>query len=332
MKEKKKHNIVKKWVREEMGFFLGGMIGIGILFLTVMIYLAFSTNGTTLGMSAIRNTAQLEKMLSHTEGRGRLYADEVINTHLQVDLTESEKRNLSFTVGGAYVETPSVSISSYDVTYNIYLAVLENNLLIVLVNARSSIDGLEKIDIWNEQISGKAYFIEELKKADPDFFEGFDNIYVLKGGYPENYTKSYIIILAVGTAVLVFLLLLPSIPLFQRISHVGRNIATLAENEGRTFKEMCKRINKEAENPLYANGSQIITYRYFSYSSSGGVYGGNKINILPVSQIRKISILSGDYEEEMNDIQVAMNDGHYYRLTIHRRREEVEDMVRRLGY
>lgn len=304
-----------------------------------------SSNGAVLGLSDIKTTAQLERFFERADNSGRLYADTILDTGLKVSLTESEEKNFNLRIGGAYLESPSFTVSTYDKEYDIYLAPLEDNLLIVLfgdilAKGKPGLDTCESISIYNTPIGGSHLLVKDLGEKAPEFFNQYKNIYVVKGGYPMSIVKPLLIALSVFFLLAAVFFALPRLSLLQRFSHFGRQVSAAAKAEGRSFREMCRRLDEYAEAAYYRNGNQILTGRYIIVKSMAHMFmnTGEKMDLYSASEsygspfIRGITVEQSDYPEEMNDILLAASNGTYHRLTIHQPKEEVAGLVRQLGF
>lgn len=334
---KRKKNIVTKWVFDEFFNFIFCFTAVIILYLGMLAYVALSPTNTAGFISSVKNTDDLEKLVSQSGRSGRLYADGIMNTGFHVELTETEYRNFGFNVGGAYVQTPDIPVSSYDRMYNIYFAVLDDiNIIIVLVNNRENIDGLDVIDIYNKSIDGKtkADLISEFENIWPGVFSAsaYEHVYVLIGGYPEK-DNSVCYNFMIGILIIALLFLTPSIPAVQKFSYVGRQISGISKDESISFKKMCDKINEYVSKPLYKNGNQYFTKKYlFLYTLHSDGREVKKIDIIPVSEIKKMSVLNETSEEAMYDVRIVTHDDKLYHITIHLEIDEVGYILAALGF
>lgn len=344
-REKKKKNYTVSCISSEFVFFWTLYFVAALFIFGFLIWYSFSSNGTVLGLSNIKTTAQLEKFFTETDKSGRLCADSVLSTGLQVDLTESSNKGLGVQIGGAYVETPSFTVSTYDKTYDIYFAPLEKNLLIVLsgdifAKGKLGLDTYKSIFISSTPIGGAHLLIDELKEQIPQFFSLYEHVYVVKGGRPVSIVKPSIIILSVFILLAAVLFLLPRLSPLQRLSRFGRQISAAAKAEGRTFKEMCKRLDEYSEHAYYRNGNQILSGRYIILKDTAGVFMnmGEQMKLYFTSDrygepfIRNITMNKSDYPDEMNDIILTASNGKSHRLTIHQPMEDVAGILGQLGF
>lgn len=341
----KKRKYVISCMAKEFHFLWMYYVIVAFLVFGFIIYFSFETNGTALGLANITNAEQLEKFFAHSDNQGRIHPDSVFATGLQVDLTERNEKNLSFQVGGAYVETPSVTLSTYDRTYDIYAATLEDSVVIVLAGfvfnqSQADLRHCDVIELHNENIGGWQNLVDGLTQAYPDFFGQFRNIYVAKGGHPENYSKSYTIILMIFVLAAVLLYAFPYLYPIQRITYMGKQIARFAKAEGRTFKEMCERLNEYGDRALYKNGLEMLSSRYvvirepkrlvsqtqeqMKIYALDGTYG--------VPYVENITIMNSRYPDEMNDINITTGERKHYYMTVHKTRQEVEELLAQMGF
>lgn len=343
MKRKKKY--VVSCVAKEFGFLWTIYYTAALFVFGWLIFLVINSNGAVLGLSNIKDTQKLEKFFTNSDSTGRLHADYVLETGLQVDLTGNNNTRFSFQVGGAYVETPSITVSTYNKTYDIYLASLEDSLVVVLFGDifRKDWAGLQYcdvIEIYSEDIGGKQSLIDGLKERYPDFFGRYTHIYVAKGDYPTDFLKP---VMAAALAFLVTAALLSGLPHLypiQKVSYLGRQIAKLAKAEGRTFKEICARLNAYGEAPLYRNGLEMLSEKYVVVGDKKQVFvmTQERMNICPLADtygvpyVQRVTVANSLYPDEMNDILMVTNTGKYYHMTIHRTREDVDGIIARMGF
>ncbi|MCM1467534.1 MAG: hypothetical protein NC086_05250 [Alistipes sp.] len=343
MKRKKKY--VTACIAKEFRSLWIMYVAIAFLVFGFLIYYSLERDGTVLGLSNITTSGQLEKFFMRSDNRGRLHADSVFTTGLQVDLTESEKRNLNFQVGGAYVETPSITVSTYDRTYDIYAAVLDDSVVIVLAGyilnqSQAGLQYCDVIELNNEDIGGKQKLIDALIQEYPDFFGQFRHIYLAKGRYPENLLKPIAVILAIFVLAAALLYGLPYFYPVRKFSYIGRQITKLAKAEGRTFKEMCERLNEYADGAFYKNGLELLSARYVVLMERSrpvmGTQERMKVYSLDsryeVPYIRNITIMDSTYPDEMNDVNITTDERKHHHLTVHKTRQEVEDILAKMGF
>ena len=344
-KTSKKRNYIISCISSEFSFLWIIYIVAALFFFGFFIFLSVSSNGAVFGFSDIKNGSQLEKFLTKAEHSGILYADSILNTNLQVTLTESTEKGFNVQMNGAYWESPSFTVSTYDRVYDIYLASLEDSLLIVLygdifTKEGPGLDTCESISIDNTHIEGTRLLVDGLKERNPEFFSRYEHIYVVKGDYPMSLAKPFCIALSVFLMLAVVLFFLPRLTPLQRLSHFGRQVSATAKAERRTFREMCILLNEYAEASRYRNGNQILTERYMILRSMAPMFMdvGERMDLYAASEsygkpfIRSITIEKGGYPEEMNDILIAASNGKYHRLTIHQPREAVAALIRQLGF
>lgn len=342
MKRKKKY--VVSCIAKEFNFLWAYYWVAAFFVFGFLIYRSIHSNGAVLGLSNIRNTAQLEKFFTYSDSTGRLHADWIAETGLQVDLTGTDDRRFSFQVGGAYVETPPVTFSTYKKTYDIYIATLEDNVVVVLFGDIFKKDwaGLQYcdvIEIYSDDIGGKQYLIDGLKENYPDFFRKYNHVYVAKGDYPSDFLRPVAVILLVFLLLAAVLFTLPRFYPIQKFSHLGRQITKFAKAEGRTFKEMCERLNEYGDRAFYRNGLEVLSERYVVTRERGKIVAQTqeRMNIFSLSgtygvpYIQRITIVDGDYPDEMNDIHIVTDTGKRYGMTIHRTRQEVEEILAQMG-
>lgn len=344
-RHKEKKNYVVSCIRSEFTFLWIILVVAALFVFGFFLLRLFSSNGAVLGLSNIKTTAQLERFFAKPDNSGRLYADTILDTGLKVSLTESNEKNFNIQIGGAYLESPSFTVSTYDKDYDIYLAPLEDSLLIVLfgnilAKGKPGLNTCESISIYNTPIGGTHLLVKDLGEKAPGFFSQYKNIYVVKGDYPENIAKPLLIALSAFFLLAAVFFALPRLSLLQRFSHFGRQVSAAAKAEGRTFREMCRRLSEYAETAYYRNGNQILTGRYIIVKSTAHMFmdTGERMDLYAASEsygspfIRGITVENGNYPEEMNDILLAASNGTYHRLTIHQPREEVAGLVRQLGF
>ncbi len=342
---KKRKNYIVSCIRPEFRFLWMILIVAAFFVFGFFLLRVFSSNGAVLGLSDIKTTAQLERFFATPDNSGRLYADTILDTGLKVSLTESSEKNFNLQIGGAYLESPSFTVSTYDKEYDIYLAPLEDNLLIVLfgnilAKGKPGLHTCESISIYNTPIGGTHLLVKDLGEKAPEFFSRSKNIYVVKGDYPESIIKPLLIALSVFLLLAAVFYALPRLSLLQRFSHFGRQVSAAAKAEGRSFREMCRRLDEYAKTADYRNGNQLLTGRYIIVKSPAPTFmnTGERMDLYAASEsygspfIRSITMQKSDYPEEMNDIVLTANNGAYYRLTIHQPREEVARLVRQLGF
>lgn len=345
---KRKKNYVISCIAKEFRFLWVYYVVAAFFVFGFIIYFAISSEGAAFGLSNITTQAQLEKFFAHPNNTGRLHADSVYDVGQQVELTGKEKKNFSFQVGGAYVETPSITVSTYNKTYDIYVATLQDSVVIVLFGDifRKDWAGLQYcdvIEIYSEDIGEKQKLVDEMKQAYPDFFGQFKSVYVAKGDYTTDLLTPGVVILAVFLLLAAVLYGFPYLYPIQRISYMGRQIAKLAKAEGRSFKEMCERLNEYEDRALYKNGLEMLSERYvviretkklvtqtqerMKIYSLDGTYGA--------PYIENITIMSGMYPDEMNDIHVMTvkeNERKVCCMTVHKTRQEVEEILAQMGF
>lgn len=343
MKRKKKYVI--SCIAKELSFLWIPYVVAAFFVFGFNIYYSFETNGTVLGLSNITTSVQLETFFARPNSQGRLHPDSVFATGLQVDLTERNEKNLNFQVGGAYVETPSVTLSTYDRTYDIYAAALEDSVVIVLAGyilneSQEDLRHYDVITLYHEDIGGWQRIVDELMEIYPDFFGQFQHIYVAKGGYPENYLELYGIIAAVFVLVAALLYTFPYFYPVQKLSYMGKQIKKFAKAEGRTFKELCERLNEYGDRALYKNGLEILSARYVVIREPKRLISQTqermKIYSLDaaygVPYIENIIIMNSMYPDEMNDIQIKTGERKHYYMTVHKTRQEVEEILAQMGF
>lgn len=331
---KRKKNIVAKWVFDEFFNYIFCVTVMIILLLIMLSVVALSKTNTVGFVSSVKTSADLERLVSQSGRSGRLYADGIMNPGYQIELTETNYRNFGVNVGGVYVQTPDIAVSSYDIMYNIYLAALDDNIIIVLVNVRDNIEGLGVIDIYNKSIEGetKAGIIQECENIWHFSASSYEHVYVLIGRAPENDFSFYYNFVS-GILIIVLLFMAPSIPAVWRFSYVGRQILRLSKAEGISFKKMCGSINEYVSKPLYKNGNQYFTQKYlFLYTLHSDGRAVKKIDIIPVSQIRKMSVLNEASEEVMYDVRIVTHDDRLYHITMYLERDEVGYILSALGF
>ncbi len=342
---KRKKNYVISCIAKEFRFLWMYYVIAAFFVFGFIIYFSFETNGTALGLSNITTSVQLETFFARSNSQGRLHPDSVYATGLQVDLTERNEKNLNFQVGGAYVETPSVTLSTYDRTYDIYAATLEDSVVIVLAGyvlnqSQADLRYCDVIELHNEDIGGWKKLVDGLTEEYPDFFGQFRYIYVAKGGHPKNYLKSYSIILVIFVLAAALLYGFPYIYPIQKVTYMGKQIAKFAKAEGRPFKELCERLNEYGDRALYKNGLEILSARYVIIREPKRLISQTqermKIYSLDaaygVPYIENITIMNSMYPDEMNDIQIMTGERKHYYMTVHKTRQEVEEILAQMGF
>lgn len=342
-----KKNYVVSCIRTEFSFCWVIYVVAAFFVFGFLLLMLYTTKGTAYGLSNIKNTTQLEKFLSEPDNSGRLYADFILPTNLQVNTTTANEKTLGFQLGGAYVETPSFTVSTYDKTYDIYFAALEDNLLIVLFGDilkkdKPGLDKCKTIDIYNHPMD-TSRLINDLKLNNPEFFSLYKRVYIVTGDYPVSFIKPAVIALSLFVLAALLLRFLPYLYPIQRLSYFGRQIAAAAKAEGRTFKEMRERINEYAQSAYYKNGTELITGRYLILQNKKTskvlmTEFGDQLHLYAVSDtyggpyIQSMTVIDGSYPDEMNDIAVTTSDGKRYRMTIHQGKEDVEALLGKLGF
>lgn len=310
-----------------------------------IIYFAVSSEGASVGLSNITTQAQLEEFFAHSNNTGRLHADSVYDTGRQVELTGKEKKNFSFQVGGAYVETPSITVSTYNKTYDIYAATLQDSVVIVLFGDifrknRAGLQYCDVIEIYSEDIGEKQKLVDEMKQAYPVFFEHFKSVYVAKGDYTTDLLMPGIVILAVFLLLAAVLYVFPYLYPIQRITYMGKQIARFAKAEGRTFKEMCERLNEYGDRALYKNGLEMLSSRYVVIREPKRLVSQTKERMkiyaldgtYGVPYVENITIMNSRYPDEMNDINITTGERKHYYMTVHKTRQEVKEILAQMGF
>lgn len=330
------NNIMVPWVRGEYKNAVVGIIVSFVLLMGALLFVELSLGGTRLGFSSIRNESSLERFVENAEGEGRLYPDAIVDSGYSVRLTEkqNENINISYSVGGVSVDIPSVNLlsSEYERNYNIFLALLDESMVCVLIQADSNsvyqyrdISGMNAVDIRSDSIGGSTELIMELKASIPEL-AAYKNIYILKGYRAEKHATWFGIAAA---ALLVFLLLWQlaiRVPFLQGFSRTGRRMRKLAGKKGLSYRELLERIRKETAQAFYRNGNQYLTRNYLILNAS---YGGDEskgVDIIPVEEVTQMRIVENGQDEDMNDLQIQANKRRY-RLTVYMNRQELQGIL-----